>query len=81
MSLTRPLLTFIVSVFQSTEEGERQAAVTSQGRQRLTGAGPGKLLQSCYIQLKKKKNRKGHVDHLRILLLLGFCSVKDFFLL
>lgn len=34
--------------FQSTEEGERQAAVTSRGRRRLTGAGHRKLLQSSF---------------------------------
>lgn len=33
-------------LLQSTEEGERQAAVTSRGRRRLTGAGHRKLLQS-----------------------------------
>lgn len=37
-------------LLQPAEEGERQAAVASHGRQRLTGAGHGKLLQTCYIQ-------------------------------
>lgn len=71
------LTLFPIFIFQPAEEGERQAAVTSQGRQRLTGAGHGKLLQSCYIQFWRTEKAKWIVRE--FVWYLVFIPVKDFF--
>lgn len=73
-------------MFQPAEEREWQAAVTSQGRQWLTGAGHGKLLQSGLAEalqgplntfsFEERKRPSGSSENSSIL---GFCSCQGLF--
>lgn len=82
--LTWILLFLLMLLVQPAEEGERQAAVASQGRQTCRRAGHGKLLQNSLAEaLKGPRNtfsfeeQKGRVDRLKILLMSLFVPVMD----